>query len=190
MKIIISENQLKRLVILEQTKNNELPRPYLDVLKYESKKKPTEYNSVSKKGIEIIKNEEKFVPKQYIDATNNLTIGYGTLVKNHEELKKMKQITEPIAEKYLMKHVNSVCIPTIHRNLKIPITQSQLDALCSLIYNIGQGNFVKSDLLKSLNSSNFEKAKKDWMKWSYGGTKVLRGLEKRRRMEIQMFFGK
>lgn len=190
MKIILSENQLKRLVVLEQKKSYELPRPYLDVLKYENKKPPTEYNSVSKKGIEIIKREENFVEKPYIDATNNLTIGYGTLVKNHEELKKMKKITEPIAEKYLMEHVNEICIPTIHRNLKIPITQNQLDALCSLIYNIGQGNFVKSDLLKSLNSSNFEKAKKDWMKWSYGGNKILRGLEKRRRLEIEMFFGK
>lgn len=190
MKIIISENQLKRLVILEQTKNNELPRPYLDVLKYDKKRPPTEYNSISKKGIEIIKKEENFEEEPYIDATKNLTIGYGTLVKNYEELKKMKKITEPVAEKYLIRHVNDVCIPTIHRNLKIPITQNQLDSLCLLIYNIGQGNFVKSDLLKSLNSSNFEKAKKDWMKWSYGGNKILRGLEKRRRMEIQMFFGK
>lgn len=46
----------------------------------------------------------------------------------------------------------------VNRNVKVPLTQNEYDALVHFVYNIGEPNFKKSNLLKNLNAGNKELA--------------------------------
>jgi lysozyme len=71
----------------------------------------------------------------------------------------------------------------VERNVKVPLRQNQFDALVHFVYNVGEGNFRKSKLLKALNSGNF--------KWAgehgFHGWLKPRGLKSRRDKESKMF---
>lgn len=42
----------------------------------------------------------------------------------------------------------------VSRNVKVSLTQQEFDALVHFVYNVGEGNFKKSNLLKNLNAGN------------------------------------
>jgi lysozyme len=75
----------------------------------------------------------------------------------------------------------------LHRVIKVPVTQNQYDALLSLCYNIGIGNFKKSTLLKLLNASDYNGAANEFSKWRKAKGKILNGLVTRRKLERKLF---
>lgn len=146
-------------------------------------------NNVSSQGVDLIKKHESFVDKPYVDDTGKLTIGYGTRIDFNPELKN-KKISDEVATAYLKKTLDSDVVPVIKKHVKIPLNQNQLNAIASLIYNIGKTNFLNSNLLKALNSKNIDEIKKNWEEFRMGGGRVLPGLIKRRAEEIKLFFTK
>jgi lysozyme len=184
MKIIISKNQLKSITeqYLGQSPKEPInPFDFGNIL--------NRVNNVSSQAVKLIKNYEKFKEKEYIDDAGKLTIGYGTRLDYYPELKN-KKISDEVATAYLKKNLESEVIPAIKRNVKRPLNQNQMNALASLIYNIGSTNFVNSELLKAINSKNFKEIKKNWEEFRLGDGKVLPGLVKRRAEEIKLFFTK
>ena len=79
-------------------------------------------------------------------------------------------------------------LPVIKKNIKVKLKQNQIDALYSLIHNIGVSNFVNSNVLKLINKRRFTKMKKDWQEFQMGGGQVLPGLQRRRQEELALFF--
>jgi lysozyme len=142
----------------------------------------------SNQAVELIKKYEKFVDKTYLCSAGKKTIGYGTRLDYHPEIKKNVCITEPKATELLKTDLNKMVTPVIKNNVKIKLKQNQLDALYSLIYNIGMDNFVSSNLLKMLNDGKFKKMKKDWQEFQMADGKVLKGLVRRRQEELALFF--
>lgn len=71
----------------------------------------------------------------------------------------------------------------VNRLAKVPLRQNQFDALVHFVYNIGEGNFKKSKLLKALNSGNY--------KWAgehgFHGWLKPKSLKGRRDKESKMF---
>jgi lysozyme len=67
-------------------------------------------------------------------------------------------------------------------------TQNEYDALVSLCYNIGSGNFISSTLVKMLKA-NEPKAEvaKQFLRWDKAGGKPLAGLTRRRNAEAELF---
>ena len=184
MKIIISEKQLKSITeqyLGQAPKKIENPFDF-------SKTLGSIYN-VSPQGVDLIKKHEKFEEKEYIDDAGKLSIGYGTRLKYHPELKN-KKITDDIATAYLKKVLDSEVVPSIKRNVKIPLNQNQINAVASLIYNIGSAKFANSKLLKAINSKSINEIIKNWQEFRLGGGEILGGLVKRRAEEIKLFFSK
>ena len=68
-----------------------------------------------------------------------------------------------------------------------PTTQGQFDAMVSLAYNIGLGNFGKSTLLKKHNSCCYTCAADQFRVWNRANGKVMNGLTKRRAAERQVY---
>ncbi|MGB4239631.1 MAG: lysozyme [Candidatus Hydrothermia bacterium] len=136
----------------------------------------------SKKGIEIIKKYEGLRLKAYKCPAGILTIGYG----HTKNVKQGDTITETQAEILLIYDLIDIenCIK---KNVKIPLNQNQFDALVSLCFNIGCGNFLKSTLLKKLNEGKIAEAVKEFLKWNKAGGKELAGLTKRRQEEMELF---
>lgn len=68
-----------------------------------------------------------------------------------------------------------------------PITQGQLDALVSFSFNCGLGTLQRSTLRQKHNRGDFAGAADEFMKYTKGGGKVLRGLVNRRADERALY---
>jgi len=139
---------------------------------------------ISEEGISLIKEFEGYREGVYLDSAGKRTIGYGHLIRNDERFEKL---TREEAEKILLNDIADA-EKTIKNNVKIRLNQGQYDALVSLVYNIGKNNFLKSTLLKKLNSGDYYNAGKEFERWIYAGGKKIPGLKKRREREMQLFF--
>jgi len=152
---------------------------------FEMGKGPIRYTN---QALNLIKKFETFQDKTYLCSADKETIGYGTRLDYHPEIKKGVCITEPKALQLLKYDLDTLVTPVIKDNVKVRLKQNQVDALYSLIHNIGMDNFVASNLLKVLNKGKFEKMKKDWLEFQMAKGKVLKGLRRRREEELSLFF--
>ncbi len=69
----------------------------------------------------------------------------------------------------------------------IVLSGTEFSALVSLVYNIGQGAFKRSTLLRKINDNDFEGAADEFPKWRKAGGVVLQGLVDRRADERALF---
>ena len=77
----------------------------------------------------------------------------------------------------------------VKRCVKVDLYPHEFDAYVSLTYNIGQGAFCKSTLVKELNAGRYEEACKQVLRWDHFKGKPLTGLTKRRREEYNTCIG-
>lgn len=72
--------------------------------------------------------------------------------------------------------------------IKVDLTQNEFDALVSLCYNIGAGNFASSTLVKMLKAGNAKsEIAKQFLRWNKAAGKELDGLTRRRNAEAELF---
>lgn len=121
--------------------------------------------------------------KAYLCPANVLTIGYG---HTGSDVKDGMVITQAEAERLLLKDLDKFCA-AVHRLVTAKLSDNQFAALVSLCFNIGEGAFGKSTLLKKLNAGDIIGATQEFPKWNKGGGKVLPGLVKRREDEQRLF---
>ena len=75
--------------------------------------------------------------------------------------------------------------------LGMSLSQPQLDALVSFVFNVGIGKFKESTLLRYIREGRSENdIKRQWRQWVYAGNppRPLPGLIKRREWESIRFF--
>lgn len=142
------------------------------------------------KGMELVREFEGYHTRlsndsvqAYWDATGKVwTIGYGVT----EGVTKGMVLTRPEAEAMfkaeLIKHENFV-----KELVTVKLDQNEFDALVSLCYNMGPTNLRKSTLLKKLNAGDRKGAADAFLLYNKSGGKKLRGLERRRSAERQLF---
>lgn len=141
----------------------------------------------SPKGIALIKSAEGLRLKAYPDpGTGGLpwTIGYGST----SGVTRNMVITETQAEQMLAEDLVRF-ERIVERLVRVPVTQTQFDALVSFTYNVGEGNFTKSTLLRKLNAGDSAGAAEQFSRWVNASGKVLPGLVKRRAAERALFLG-
>ncbi len=141
------------------------------------------------KNIDLIKRHEGLELTAYLPTPNDKwTIGYG----HTKTAKKGMVISEYQAEELLRQDLAWV-EDCIKRLVKVPLSQNQYDAVASLIFNIGEGNFSKSSVLRFINEGKFAEAADSFRMWnkqrnkSTGQLEVLRGLTRRREEERMLF---
>lgn len=131
---------------------------------------------------DLIKHYESCRLTAYLDSVGIPTIGYGhTAGVNMGDTCTQEQADQWLKED--VKHASDA----INTHVKATLTQHQFDALVSLCYNIGEGNFDKSTLLKLLNSNQFDAAAEQFKRWDMAGGKHLAGLANRRAGEENLF---
>jgi GH24 family phage-related lysozyme (muramidase) len=144
---------------------------------------------MSDSGLARIREREAFVAKPYDDGAGNLTVGYGHLIRQGENYS--AGITEAEADTLFRQDVERVVNPALDK-ITIDLTQNQVDALGSFIFNVGTGGFLKS-LLPHVNAGEYEATTSSMLKFitgrdvSSGRRQVLRGLVTRRRLEVALF---
>lgn len=75
----------------------------------------------------------------------------------------------------------------VNRNVKVPLTQNQFDALVSFTYNIGEGGLKSSSALRLLNQGKYGEAAQAMKLWNKSGGEVMQGLINRRNHEVALF---
>ncbi|MDD6387620.1 MAG: lysozyme [Bacilli bacterium] len=133
-------------------------------------------------GIELIKKYEGCVLKAYKCPSGVWTIGYG----HTNGVKSGMQITKAQALNYLKQDL-SIYEKAVTNYVKVPLNQNQFDALVSFSFNCGTGALKTSTLLQKLNSSDYNGAANEFLKWNKSNGKVLNGLVKRREEEKELF---
>ena len=137
----------------------------------------------SPKGIALIKEFEGLRLKAYLCPGGVWTIGYG----HTAGVKPGMVISEAQAEEYLK--ANLISFERYLNGLGLALNQNQFDALISLIYNIGIGNFQKSTLLRKARiNANDNSIMDEFLRWVYSKGRVLPGLQRRRLREMKLYF--
>jgi len=140
----------------------------------------------SDKLIGFLTSYESFSATPYRGAdSQNLTIGYGHVIKPGE---KLNNLTVAQGRVLLKKDLQSR-VDAVNNALGTQVSQQQFDALVDLTYNIGAGGFKGSSLLKDINKGNATDAvlKADFLKWTYCNGERLEGLWRRRVNEWDMW---
>lgn len=143
---------------------------------------------VSERGLALIKRFEGFCASPYRDAADYGTIGYGHRLGEGDDF--ITPITIQEADALLACDVAEVedCLSEL---VNVPLSQSQYDALTSLVYNIGRGAFARSTLLLQLNNAAYDKVASEFLRWNkvtvQGIAQESPGLTARRAAERAMF---
>jgi lysozyme len=139
----------------------------------------------------LIKNFEGLSLKSYKCPAGVWTIGYG----NTSYLKKFKNpekitITKNQACDLLSEDVEKY-FKCVNQKLAEICNARQIAALTSFVFNVGQGAFTRSTLLKTIinEPSNGSKIKYQFARWNKIDGKVNAGLTKRRDLESKFYFG-
>lgn len=141
--------------------------------------------------LDIIKRYEGLRLKPYKDAVGIPTIGYGTTYYKDNKLVALSDppITEAEAEDLLSHHAYSFYEQVIELTKEQKLNANQLSALTSFSYNLGIGALIRSSLLKKVKANPLDKSiRLEFQRWTKAGGKVLKGLERRRKDEADLYF--
>ena len=148
----------------------------------------------SSKATDLIKEFEGFSDKAYICPAGKITIGYGSTMARGKPIVLGQMCTEEEACEFLMEEIDRIIMPIMSKILpESKVNQNQLDAIISLCYNIGMGNFKTSTLLKKVVASEYLAASDEFLKWDKytnpktGKKEPLAGLTRRRKAERELF---
>jgi len=141
------------------------------------------------KGTAIIRKFEGLKLTAYLCPANVWTIGYGsTFYENGSKVQQGDKITLDRADKLLLEMVKRFEI-SVRGLVKSKINDNQLGALTSFAFNVGVGALNKSTLLRKVNANpNDPTIRNEFMRWTRGGGKVLKGLVTRREAEANLYF--
>jgi lysozyme len=146
---------------------------------------------LSKRGAAFIAHFEGFRPELYNDPVGHCTIGCGHLVHhgpmNGSEPDEFRRgITRQRALELLQQDADTAA-GEISESVKVELTQPQVDALISFAFNVGNGAFRDSTLLKLLNRGDYASVPAQLDRWTKASGRTLPGLVRRRKAEGELF---
>lgn len=136
----------------------------------------------SEKGLALIRSFEGLRLNAYKCLAGVVTIGYGTT----KDVRMGQTITKEQAECMLADDVQRF-VDHIAALVTVPLSQNQIDALASFVYNIGPQAFAKSTMLKLLNAGLYQDAAGQFLRWNKAANNVVAGLTRRRVAEKALF---
>lgn len=132
--------------------------------------------------IDFVKDYEGLSLEAYECAGGRWTVGYG----HTRTATPISKITKEEAERLLKGDLYSIAMG-VKRLIKVELNLHQYCALLSFTFNLGLGSLQRSTLRQKLNRGEYEEAADEFLKWVYAKGKILRGLEKRRKAERELF---
>lgn len=145
---------------------------------------------LSAEGLNLIKRFEGVRNRPYRCSAGLWTVGVGHLIGDG------KSLPESWNKTFTKEEIDALLIRDISRfergvrmYIKVPLRQSEFDALCSFSFNLGLGVLQRSTLRQKINRFDKEGAAKEILKYCRAGGKIVKGLQRRREAEYQMFLG-
>ena len=141
-------------------------------------------------GYLLITEFEGFSAKPYLCSAKIPTIGFGsTYYSDNKRVTLLdKEITRVQAFE-MFKTIADRFASVVSKLVTSPLNQNQFNALVSIAYNIGTGNFASSTLLKKVNKNHNDiTIALEFKKWNKVNKKEVAGLTKRRIYEANIYF--
>lgn len=137
--------------------------------------------------VAALKTDEGFSAKPYRDA-GGWSIGYGHYMGATPD---RQEISESDAHSLLLDDMN-IALATVALNVRVPLTQNQLDALVRMTYNLGPQLFRNSDgsrtgIWRALDAGDYAKAADEMLRWNKSEGRVNPVLVARRERERLTF---
>jgi len=120
------------------------------------------------------------------DGTQLFSIGLGHQIQPNEKEKLKGPLNDSEILELFEKDFEKIRL-SMNKVIKVPINKNQQLALFSLRYNIGEGAFNNSTLLKILNTGNYAGTALRFPEWRIFEGKINQGLVNRRERERQLF---
>ena len=143
----------------------------------------------SNKCVALIKKWEGFSPVAYPDPQSGgapWTIGYGFTTFKGRKVQPGDTMTSDEADAHFLIELTPYNI-WVRSVVKVPLTQGQEDALTCWVFNIGPTKAKTSTAVRRLNQGDYQGAAQAMTWWISPGTRVERGLRRRRQEEQQLF---
>jgi len=138
--------------------------------------------TVNAAGLALVKAHEGLRLEAYQDTSGIWTIGYGHTkgVKPGDSISAER--AEQLLEADLMEAERAVVTLAA-----VPLTDNQFSSLVSFTFNMGEGAFARSTLLRKLNEGGYGLVPACLKSWIFDNGKVLQGLVKRRAAEAALW---
>jgi lysozyme len=117
----------------------------------------------------------------YRDPVGVVTICYG-----HTETARIGQTHTDAECESLLRQDLGKAFAAVDRHVSVELPPTREAALASFAYNVGEGAFARSTLLRRLNAGRVREACDELLRWVYAGGRVLPGLVTRRQAEREM----
>lgn len=137
----------------------------------------------SKSGLQLTERFEGLRLEAYKDMVGVWTIGYG---HTGPDVVEGLTISQERAEALLAQDTQAAA-NAVNALVKVSLTQGEFDALVDFVYNLGQGNFAASTMLRRLNEGDYSAAAEQFDVWDHAGGKQVAGLLRRRQDETSEF---
>lgn len=158
---------------------------------------------ISDNGIDLLIEFEGTGPikngklQPYKDVAGLLTIGYGHLLTESEKsLGKLLINGNPTQYGNGITKEQAISLKkqdlvrfekAVNEAVKVELNQNQFDALVCFAFNIGDGAFKKSTLVRKLNEGDYDSVETQLMRWNKANGKPVAGLTRRRQAEADLF---
>ena len=138
-------------------------------------------------GVDLIKYYEGLRRTSYLGPAEVWTSGYGAIrVFDGGAVPPSTTISELQADELLRRDLSHT-EDMVSRLIRVPLSENQFSSLVSLVFNIGAGNFQRSQIRQRVNRVDYNGAASIFWQWRRGGGRILPGLVVRRESE-RMFF--
>lgn len=145
---------------------------------------------VSQKAVELIKRHEGLKLTPYLCPSRIPTIGYGFTMYRDGSYVTMDDPPMSIddAERTLLGKVEKY-YNQVKKLAPSDLTENQLAALTSFVYNVGVNAFKNSSLLKLIKQDpGHSRVRYEFSRWNKSRGIALAGLIKRRKEEADLYF--
>ena len=113
-------------------------------------------------------------------------VGIPTICEGVTQGVKLGDRATPAQCDQLLQRELRIALTAVDRQVRVPLPDTRRAALGSFVYNVGEGQFSSSTLLRLLNSGDERGACAQLSRWVYAGGKQLAGLVNRRAAEREL----
>jgi lysozyme len=152
-----------------------------------SVRRNTRDRRTSAHGRAFIRREEGCVLRPYADSAGWATVGVGHLITpahkgvTGSDRHRFRVFGPRDADTLLASDLRRF-ETAVNRAVRVPLSQAEFDALVSFAFNVGEGGFRSSSVLRDLNAHRRGRVPADLMRWAHPPE-----LEGRRRREGALF---
>ena len=189
---LLTVNQLQTVV-------DEVSPEKIEITKIQqTEKEESKVESIRKPSEELftfLKKEEGYVGKGYKIGDGKITIGWGHAEDINNSKYKLGQEIDTTEAKILLKQdvkkaseaLNRILNNWESKGIKVNVTQDMYNTMTSMIFNMGIGNFRKSEFIQLVKKNKLDKAKEKIKTTSSHLFSEFPGLKKRRELESGNF---